>query len=50
MKTFKIFIYNDCNILIDSKLIQAKNENEAVLLYIKNAILYSGDTLKVEEL
>ena len=50
MKKYKIKIYNDSDVIVADEEIPAPNENEALTYILKNIILYSGDTIKIEEM
>lgn len=49
MKNYLITIYNGAGVIIEEKVINAKDENEALLKFIKDAVICDGDTIKITE-
>lgn len=52
MREFRIKIYNGSDILVDDAtlLIKASDENAALVEYLENVSIYSGDTIHIEEI
>lgn len=49
MRLFRIIITNDVGSELYNDVIEAKDENEALLVVIKDEAIYSGDTISIEE-
>ena len=50
MKKYKILLYNENNNLIYNEIVQADDEEQALINFIKNiATITSGDTIKINE-
>ena len=49
MRLFRVIMTNGAGIEIYNEVIEAKDENEAISLILKDEIIYSGDTISIEE-
>ncbi len=49
MKNFKIIILNGAGCEIYNKIIKAENENKAIIEVLDNEVIYSDDTITIEE-
>ena len=49
MRLFRIIISNSVGAELYNDVIEAKDENEALLIVLKDEIVYSGDTINIEE-
>ena len=47
--TYKITIYNYFNIEIYSEMIEAEDENKAIIEVLKSEIISDGDKITIEE-
>lgn len=48
-KEYRIIVKNDAKIEIYNDIILAKNENDAMIEFLQNNVIYERDTITIEE-
>lgn len=48
MKKYIIKIYNGSGVLVYNDIIEAKDENDALIIFLNNVIICDGDIIKIE--
>lgn len=49
MRLFRIIITNSVGSELYNDVIEAEEENDALLIVLKDEVIYSGDTISIEE-
>ena len=49
MRLFRVIISNGVGAELYNEVIEAKDENEALLVVLEDEIVYSGDTISIDE-